>query len=209
MKIIIFGPQGSGKGTQAHILSEELSIPHITMGDLLRTEAKSGSDLGQKINAIINEGKLAPDEIAFSLISERINMQDCSNGCILDGFPRSIEQAHLLNGIFKAEAAFEIWISDEEAILRIGGRRTCSNCGTVYHLLYNPPALDGKCGKCGAELIIRDDDKEDVIKKRLEIYHAQTEPLIKYFNEQGIYLKINGMPPIPEVTREIFEKLKY
>lgn len=208
MKIIIFGPQGSGKGTQADILAERLSICHITMGDLLRAEAKSGSDLGQKINGIINNGQLVPDEIVFALLEERINMSDCGLGYILDGFPRSLEQAKLLENMVKADAALEIWISDGESVRRISGRRSCPECGAVYHLEYHAPKNLGRCDKCQAGLIIRDDDKKEVIKKRLAVYHLQTEPLIKHYQEQGVYIKINGMPSIPEVTKEIFKELK-
>jgi len=207
MKIIIFGPQGSGKGTQADIIAERLNICHITMGDLLRSEAKSGSELGQKINALINEGQLVPDEIAFALIQERVVMSDCGLGFILDGFPRTLAQAELLDKMVAIDTALEIWISDEESIRRITDRRSCSSCGSVYHLIYNPPVIEGECDKCQSPLVIREDDKEKVIKKRLEVYHQQTEPLIKHYQDKKIYLKIDGMPSIPEVTREIFGKL--
>lgn len=208
MNLIIFGPQGSGKGTQADVLSEELNIPHITMGDLLRVEAKSGSELGQKINSIINEGKLVPDEIVFDLVKDRLSMPDCEPGYILDGFPRNLEQAKLLDSIKKVERALEIWISDEESVRRISGRRSCPNCGGVYHLQFNPPQKQNRCDKCQSELIIRDDDKEGVIKKRLAVYHQETEPIIEYYKSQDVHLKIDGMPSIPEVTKEVFEKLK-
>ncbi|MCX6785304.1 MAG: nucleoside monophosphate kinase [Candidatus Komeilibacteria bacterium] len=208
MKIIIFGPQGSGKGTQADILAERLNICHITMGDLLRTEAKSGSELGQKINGFINDGQLVPDEIVLTLLKERVIMSDCGLGYILDGFPRNLDQIKLIGDVIKAEVALEIWISDEEAIRRIIDRRSCPKCGAVYHLKYHAPKTLGRCDKCQSELMIRDDDKEEVIKKRLNVYHQQTEPLIKYYQDQGIYIKINGMPSIPEVTKEIFAKLK-
>ena len=207
MKIVIFGPQGSGKGTQADIIAERLNICHITMGDLLRAEAKSGSELGQKINSLINEGQLVSDEIVFNLFQDRVAMSDCGLGFILDGFPRTLEQAQLLDKIITIDAALEIWISDEESIRRITDRRSCSSCGTVYHLIYNPPVLEGKCDKCQSALVIREDDKAGVIKKRLEVYHQQTEPLIKYYQDKDAYLKIDGIPSIPEVTREIFGKL--
>ena len=206
MNLIIFGPQGSGKGTQADALSEKLNIPHITMGDLLRVEAKSGSELGQKINLIINEGKLVPDETVFNLIKDRLSMLDCESGYILDGFPRNLKQAKLLDGITKIERALEIWISDEESIKRISGRQTCSKCGAVYHLEFNPPQNKGKCDKCQIDLIIREDDKEEVIKKRLAVYHEETEPLARHYKD--VHLKIDGMPAIMEVTKEVFEKLE-
>ena len=207
MKIVIFGPQGSGKGTQADVIAKRLNICHITMGDLLRAEAKSGSELGQKINSLINQGQLVPDEIVFNLLQDRVAMSDCGLGFILDGFPRTMDQAQLLDKIITIDAAFEIWISYEESIRRITDRRSCSNCGAVYHLIYNPSVLEGKCDKCQSALVIREDDKAGVIKKRLEVYHQQTEPLIKYYQDKDAYLKIDGMPSIPEVTREIFGKL--
>lgn len=207
MKIVIFGPQGSGKGTQADIIAERLDICHITMGDLLRSEAKSGSELGQKINSLINEGQLVSDEIVFALIQDRVAMSDCALGFILDGFPRTLAQAELLDKIATIDTALEIWISDEESVRRITDRRSCSSCGAVYHLIYNPPISEDKCDKCQSSLVIRDDDKETVIKKRLEVYHQQTEPLIKHYQDKNIYLKIDGMPSIPEVTREILGKL--
>lgn len=207
MKIVIFGPQGSGKGTQADLIAERLNICHITMGDLLRSEAKSGSELGQKINSLINEGQLVPDDIVFALIQDRVAMSDCGLGFILDGFPRTLAQAELLDKVTAIDTALEIWISDEESVRRITDRRSCSSCGTVYHLIYNPPVAEGECDKCQSPLVIREDDKEGVIKKRLEVYHQQTEPLVKYYQDKNVYLKIDGMPSIPEVTREIFGKL--
>jgi len=207
MKIVIFGPQGSGKGTQADIIAERLNICHITMGDLLRSEAKSGSELGQKINLLINEGQLVSDDIVFNLLQDRVTMSDCGLGFILDGFPRTLAQAELLDKIIQIDMALEIWISDEESVRRITDRRSCSSCGAVYHLIYNPPKVEGECDKCQSLLVIREDDKEGVIKKRLEVYHQQTESLIKHYQDKNAYLKIDGMLSIPEVTREIFGKL--
>jgi|SRR3989338_3299486 len=207
MKIVIFGPQGSGKGTQADILAEKLNIPHITMGDLLRLEVQSGSKLGKTIEGLINEGDLVPDEITLDLLKIRLSQSDSQNGFIIDGFPRNLNQSKLLDGLTKIDKALEIWISDEESAKRITGRRSCPVCGAVYHLKFNPPKEENKCDKCDSELIIRDDDREEVIKNRLVIYHEQTEPIIDYYQNQGVHLKIDGRPAIAEVSQEIFVKL--
>jgi len=208
MNIIIFGPQGSGKGTQADILAERLNIPHITMGDLLRIEAKSDSALGQKIKELINQGFLVPDEVTLELLKNRLAKLDCENGFILDGYPRNLQQAQDLAENATVDLAMEIFITDAETLRRLSGRRNCAKCGSVFHLDFNPPKLDNVCDKCGSILIIREDDKEEVIKKRLAVYHNQTELLIDYYQKQNVYLKIDGMPSIPDVTKEIFNKLK-
>lgn len=208
MNIIIIGPQGSGKGTQADILGKKLNIPHITMGGLLRAEAGSDSALGEKIKTIINQGILAPDEITLALLKQRLDKPDCEAGFILDGYPRNLVQAGDLEQVTNVDLALEIFITDAEALKRTGGRRSCAKCGAIYHLDFNPPKVENVCDKCGGQLTVRDDDKDEVIAKRLAIYHEQTEPLIDYYKKQGVYLKIDGMPPIPEVTKEIFAKLK-
>src|SRR3989338_1728513 len=204
MKIVIFGPQGSGKGTQADILAEKLNIPHITMGDLLRLEVQSGSKLGKKLEGLINEGDLVPDEITLDLLKIRLSQSDSQNGFIIDGFPRNLNQSKLLDGLTKIDLALEIWISDEESVKRITGRRSCPVCGAVYHLEFTPHKRGGECDKCGGKMIIREDDREEVIKNRLCIYHQQTESLIDCYKKQGIHLKIDGMPLIAEVAKDIF-----
>lgn len=208
MNIVIFGPQGSGKGTQAEALAKKLNIPQITMGDLLREEIKNQSKIGKKIDKIVNQGKLVPDEISTEILKQRLSEADCQNGFVLDGYPRNLKQAQLLSAIAQVDKALEIWISDLEAIKRISGRRSCPKCGAVYHLEFNPPKIDEICEQCQIKLIVRDDDKEEIIKNRLAIYHQETEPIIKYYQNQGVHLKIDGMPPIAEVTKEIFGKLK-
>lgn len=208
MNVIIFGPQGSGKGTQAEALSKKLNIPQITMGDLFRDEVKEKSRVGQKIESIINQGNLVDDELTLEVLKKRLEQPDCQNGFILDGYPRTLNQAKMLDDIASIDKALEIWISDEESVRRIGGRRSCPKCGAVYHLEYKPPKEEAKCDQCVESLIIRDDDKEKVIKKRLQAYHQQTEPLIEYYQNQGKHIKIDGMPPIPEVTKQINEEIK-
>ena len=207
MKLIIFGPQGCGKGTQAEKLAARLGICHITMGDILREEVKSQSALGKKIGSVINQGNLVPDDSALDLLTKKLSGADCSKGFILDGYPRNVSQAKFLDEIVKLDYVLEISIPDEESIQRISGRRTCSQCGYVYHLKYNPPRNEKICDHDGAALIIRDDDQPVVIKKRLEVYHRETEPIRDYYQAKGVYLKVDGLPPIPEVTQEIFKKL--
>ncbi|MFA6304355.1 MAG: adenylate kinase [Patescibacteria group bacterium] len=207
MNIIIFGPQGSGKGTQANALSTKLNIPQITMGDLLRAEVASNSALGEQLKAIMNQGSLVPNEVTATLLEHRLKKDDCQNGFILDGYPRNLVQAQTLDALVHLDTAMEIWISDEEALSRIGGRRSCPKCGTIFHLITNPSKTDNVCDKCGTALIIREDDKEEVIKKRLAVYHEQTEPLVAYYQTKGIYLKIDGRPSIAEVNKEVFAKL--
>src|SRR3989344_2230733 len=208
MKIVIFGPQGSGKGTQAEVLSKRLKIPQITMGDLLREEIKNHSQVGKEIDAIVNRGQLVPDEVSTQILKQRLLKADCQNGFVLDGYPRNLNQAKLLAEITKVDKALEIWISDKEAVKRISGRRSCPRCGAVYHLQFNPPKIDELCDQCQTKLIVRDDDKEEIIKNRLAIYHQATEPIIKYYQQSGVHLKIDGLPPIAEVTEDVFGKLK-
>lgn len=208
MKIVIFGPQGSGKGTQAEALAKRLKVPQITMGDLLRDEISRKSVVGKKIKDTINHGKLVPDEVSTQILKQRLSQSDCQNGFVLDGYPRNLNQAKLLAEITPVDKALEIWISDEEAIKRISGRRSCPKCGAVYHLQSNPPKIDEICDQCQTKLIVRDDDQEEIIKNRLAIYHQETEPIIKYYQQSGVHLKIDGMPLIAEVTEDIFGKLK-
>jgi adenylate kinase len=207
MKIIIFGPQASGKGTQAQVISEKYIVPQITMGDLFRNEISQKSAIGQKIEGLINQGKLVEDELTFNVLKNRLRQADCQNGFILDGFPRNINQAKALDQIIKIDVALEIWISDQESIKRIGGRRSCPKCGTVYHLITNPAKVAEVCDKCQSQLIIREDDKIEVIKKRLEQYHQQTEMLIDYYQQQKKLIKINGTPSIPVVTKDVLARL--
>jgi len=208
MNLIIFGPQGSGKGTQAKVLSEKLNIPHISTGDIFRENIKNKSDLGIKAKVHIEQGKLVPDEIVIEMIKIRLNQMDCSLGFILDGYPRTIPQAEVLDKIVNIDKVLEVLITDEESISRISGRLSCSVDGSVYHLKYNLPKTEGKCDKCGGNLIIREDDTEPVIKKRLSQYHEQTEPLKDYYQKQGKLINIDGMPEIKEVSEEILRKLK-
>ena len=206
--IVIFGPQGSGKGTQAEILSKKFSLPHISVGELLRQEIKAKTEIGKKIGKILNAGKLAPNEITNQAVKNRLEKNDAKTGFIIEGYPRNLNQAEFMDTIINNYLALEIWISDDEAVKRISQRRTCSNCGAIYHLKYKPPATADICDKCKTKLIIRDDDKEEAIRQRLNIYHNETEPLLKKYKAKGIYYKIDGMPTIPEVTKAIMKIFK-
>ncbi len=211
MKIIMLGAPGAGKGTQAKMIAEKYGVPHISTGDIFRANIKAGTELGKKAQAYINEGKLVPDELTLELIMDRFNEPDCEDGYILDGFPRTIPQAKALDEALakkndKVDYAINVVVPDEAIIKRMGGRRACLKCGGTYHVVFHPTKTEGICDACGGELIIRDDDKPEVVKARLTTYHAQTEPLIKYYEEQGVVRNFDGTKELNEVFGEI-EKL--
>ena len=211
MKIILLGPQGSGKGTQAKFISEKFKIPHISTGDIFRKNIKEGTELGKEVTSYLNSGKLVPDELTNKLVESRIKEDDCKDGFILDGFPRNIAQAEFLDSITKIDYSVDVEIPDQEVVFRLEGRRTCSNkeCGAIYNLNTSPkPKENNKCDKCGSDLFQRDDDKPEAIKKRLEIYHQQTSPLIEYYQKKGILIKIDGEQDIEKVSEDIFSALK-
>lgn len=202
MNIIFFGPQGSGKGTQAEIISEKLGIPHISTGDLFR-ELKGA--LKKKVDVYMSKGELVPDELTLEILNKRLSKKDCKRGFILDGFPRDLEQAKLLDKIVKIDRAFEIKISDKESVRRISGRRICKKCGEIYNVNTSPkPKKKKVCGECGGELYQRKDDNEEALKKRLEIYHRETEPILKHYNS----VRIDGSQEIEKVTSELLKILE-
>lgn len=207
MNIIIMGPQGSGKGTQAQIIKKEFNIPHVSTGEIFRQNIHDKTELGQKIEALINSGGLVSDETTNEIIKDRLSQPDCDNGFILDGYPRNPDQAKYLDTVKEIELALEIFITDETALKRISNRRSCKNCGHVYHLITNPPAKPDTCGQCGSNLIMRDDDKEEAIRKRLKTYHEHSDPLIQHYKNKGVYYKIDGMPAINEVAHEVINLL--
>lgn len=206
--IIIIGPQGSGKGTQADIISAKFNIPHISTGDIFRQNIKKKTKLGEEIKSFTEQGHLVPDEITNAVIKKRLEQKDCQKGFVLDGFPRNLEQANFLDSITNISLVLEIWISDKESIKRISGRRTCPKCGKIYHLDFNPSKKKNICDECGEKLIIRADDKPKAIAKRLKIYHNETSPLVSYYKKKKIHAKINGAPAITKVTREIMKVLE-
>jgi adenylate kinase len=205
-KILLIGPQGSGKGTQAELLSESLGIPAIAMGRLLRQETTTGSELGQKIDDLISDGHLVPDDLTDQLIRQWIKDTDISKGWILDGFPRRENQLDMFLKIDQPTHAVLIDLDDEVAVERLSSRRTCFDCGKVYNLKFNPPEKDNIC-ECGGKLQQRDDDTPEAIRERLDIYHNDTEPLINKYQEMGILVRVDGRPGIEEVQKEIISKL--
>jgi adenylate kinase len=203
MKLLFIGPQGSGKGTQAAIISKHLGIPHISTGDIFRSLT---GELKQTVDEIINKGHLVPDELTLKILKQRISQPDCYRGFILDGFPRNINQADSLEKITKIDKVIEINISDKEAIKRLSGRVNCEKCKEGYNLITTPKPKDkNHCDKCGGKLIQRADDNEDAIKKRLHTYHKETEPILEKYKH--ITIKINGEQDIEQITKEILEKL--
>lgn len=203
MKIIFIGPQGSGKGTQAKIISEELNIPHISTGDLFR--ALEGK-LKEEVNSYVKKGELVPDELTIKILKQRISKPDSKKGFILDGYPRNLNQAKLLEKITKIDKIIEIDITDDLAIKRISSRISCKKCGAVYNLITNPPKRKDICDRCGGELYRRADDNPDAIKKRLETYHKETEPILEMYKNKLI--TINGDQEIDKISMDILEILK-
>lgn len=202
MNIILFGPPGAGKGTQAEIICEKLSIPTISTGAVLREAMKNHTSTGLKAQSYIEAGKLVPDEIVTTIIKERIAEDDCKNGYILDGFPRTIPQAEALEAMgVRIDAVLNIEVPDEAIIKRLSSRRLCSVCGAPYSVLFNPTEDNIHCSKCGGELVTRKDDDPEVVKQRLDTYHSQTEPLKAFYNERGLVRTVDGQNTIAETTR--------
>ena len=208
MKLILLGAPGAGKGTQAEILSRMLSIPTISTGNILRAAMKNGTPVGLQAKAYVESGKLVPDDVIIGIVNERLAEPDCKNGYILDGMPRTIPQAEALEqaGI-DIDCALSIEIADETIIDRMSGRRTCKDCSQTFHIVSNPPKVEGKCDKCGGELIMRSDDNPDTIRERLAVYHKQTEPLIGFYRNLNLLKDIPGRDTIEETTAEVYKAL--
>ena len=212
MKIIMLGAPGAGKGTQAKLIAEKYSIPHISTGDIFRANIKNETELGKKAKSYMDKGQLVPDELTLDLIMDRFKQDDCKNGYVLDGFPRTIPQAEALDTALKAKGekvdfAIDVDVPDENIVKRMGGRRACVGCGATYHVVYSPTKVEGVCDKCGEELIVRDDDKPETVLNRLEVYHNQTQPLIDYYNEQGILKSVDGTVDMKDVFNAIVDIL--
>ncbi len=215
MKIILLGGPGAGKGTQANYIKERYNIPQISTGDMLRAAVKAGTPLGIEAKKVMDAGGLVSDDIILGLIDERIQEDDCANGFLFDGFPRTLEQAEALKLKVSVDAVVEIDVDDNEIIKRMSGRRVHVASGRTYHIVFNPPKVEGKDDETGEDLIQRDDDQEETVKKRLDVYHEQTEPLIEYYSNwadsdaEGApkYIKINGIGKVEEIRDQIFEQL--
>jgi len=204
MRLVLLGAPGSGKGTQAEKLSELLGIPTISTGAIIRAEIKEGTELGKKASSYIEDGALVPDEVMIDIIKSRLAKDDCQKGYILDGFPRTIPQAEALEKMGIAiDKALDLVVADEKIVTRLSGRRECKLCHTPYHLSFNPPTKEGTCDKCGGELVMRADDDPEIVVKRLEVYHTQTEPLEKFYEERGILVRAYGHDELADTCREV------
>ncbi len=208
MKLILLGAPGVGKGTQAKLIMNTFNIPQISTGDILRNEVQAQSDLGKKVKKILDSGELVPDDTILEIIKKRLARPDCKKGFILDGFPRTIPQARGLHSILEIPEreelkVIEIFVPEDEIILRLTSRRICSNCGKVYNVIFNPPPADGHCTKCEGKIIQRDDDREDTIQNRLKVYREQTEPVISYYQDKNIFYQVNGLQPVKAVFTDI------
>ena len=212
MKIIMLGAPGAGKGTQAKKIAEKYQIPHISTGDIFRANIKGGTELGMKAKTFMDQGMLVPDEITIGMLMDRIGQEDCINGYVLDGFPRTIPQAESLTKALaergeKVDYAINVDVPDENIINRMSGRRACLGCGATYHITFNPPVKEGICDTCGQELVLRDDDKPETVKKRLDVYHQQTQPLIDYYKNAEVLAEVDGTQPMDAVFQGIVEIL--
>ena len=208
MQIILMGAPGAGKGTQAAELVKKFSIPQISTGDMFRAAVKEGTELGKKAAECMKSGALVPDEVTVGIVKERLSKSDCAGGFILDGFPRTVEQADALNEILvslnkKLDAVLNIHVPFEDLIERAVGRRICKNCGSTYHVKFNAPKVENVCDKCGGELYQRGDDTAETMKNRLSVYESSTRPLIEYYQKLGVYTEIDGRQPIEQVTADL------
>ena len=208
MKIIMLGAPGAGKGTQAKMIAEKCGIPHISTGDIFRANIKQGTELGRKAKEFMDQGLLVPDELTCDLVVDRIQKDDCANGFILDGFPRTIRQGEVLEEALeklgqKVDCALDIVVPDESIIDRMAGRRACVGCGATYHVVFAPTKVEGICDKCGEKLILRDDDKPETVQKRLAVYHEQTQPLEDFYEARGVRKEVDGTQTMDKVFGDI------
>lgn len=212
MKIIMLGAPGAGKGTQAKMIAEKYAIPHVSTGDIFRANIKNGTELGKEAKKYMDQGKLVPDELTVKILLDRVAQPDCANGYVLDGFPRTIPQAEVLDKALrelgdKIDYAINVDVPDENIVNRMGGRRACVGCGATYHIKYNAPTVENTCDTCGGELIIRDDDKPETVQNRLSVYHEQTQPLIDFYEKQGVLKTVDGTVDMNDVFAAIVDIL--
>ncbi len=212
MKIIMLGAPGAGKGTQAKMIADKYQVPHVSTGDIFRANIKNGTELGMEAKKYMDQGLLVPDELTVKILLDRVAQDDCKNGYVLDGFPRTIPQAEVLDKALtelgdKIDYAINVDVPDENIIKRMSGRRACLSCGATYHIEHIPPKKEGICDRCGSELVLRDDDKEETVKNRLDVYHKQTQPLIDFYTEKGVLKEVDGTRSMEEVFQAITEIL--
>ena len=201
MKLILLGAPGAGKGTQAEIISERLSVPTISTGNIIRAALKAQTEMGVKAKEFIDKGLLVPDDVVIGIVRDRLKEDDCKNGFILDGFPRTVPQAQALDDMgIEIDKVIDIQVPDEKIVQRLSGRRVSSGCGASYHLLYKKPEKDGVCNLCGAQLVQRTDDREETVLERLKIYHEQTEPLVEYYRKKNKLVVVEGQEEVSDTT---------
>jgi len=208
MKIVMLGAPGAGKGTQAQMLAKKYDIPHVSTGDIFRMNIKNGTELGMEAKKYMDQGLLVPDELTVRILLDRVAREDCRKGYVLDGFPRNIPQADVLDEALsklgdKIDYAINVDVPDENIIRRMGGRRACLSCGATYHIEHVPPKKEGICDKCGQELVLRDDDKPETVKNRLQVYKEQTQPLIDFYTKKGVLHNVDGTKDMNEVFEAI------
>ena len=208
MKIIMLGAPGAGKGTQAKMIADKYGVPHISTGDIFRANIKNGTELGMEAKKYMDQGLLVPDELTVRILLDRVAQDDCKNGYVLDGFPRTIPQAEVLDSELTKlgdhiDYAINVAVPDENIVKRMSGRRACLTCGATYHIEHVPPKKEGICDVCGSELVLRDDDKPETVKNRLNVYHEQTQPLIDFYTEKGVLKTVDGTVPMEEVFAAI------
>ena len=213
MRAILLGPPGAGKGTQAETIVNEFSVPHISTGDIFRKNIKEGTALGKKAMEYMDQGKLVPDDLTVELVKDRLLQDDCSNGFLLDGFPRTIYQADALEDALKSmgkalDYVINIMVRKELLVERAVGRRICKDCGQTYHMSFNKPSKEGVCDNCGGVLLQRKDDTKETVENRINVYQEQTEPLIDYYTQKGIIVNIDGEKPIAQVGKDIIAELR-
>ncbi len=208
MKIIMLGAPGAGKGTQAKMIAEKYSIPHVSTGDIFRANIKNGTELGKQAKEYMDAGKLVPDELTVKILLDRVAQDDCAGGYVLDGFPRTIPQAQVLEDALnklgdKIDYAINVDVPDENIVRRMSGRRACLKCGATYHIEHIPPKQEGICDTCGSELVLRDDDKPETVLNRLKVYHEQTQPLIDFYTERNVLKTVDGTRDMKDVFNDI------
>ena len=208
MKIIMLGAPGAGNGTQAKMIADKYGVPHVSTGDIFRANIKNGTELGMEAKKYMDQGLLVPDELTVKILLDRVSQPDCKNGYVLDGFPRTIPQAEVLDKALaelgeSIDYAIDVDVPDENIVKRMSGRRACVSCGATYHVVHVPPKKEGICDRCGSELILRDDDKPETVKNRLDVYHKQTQPLIDFYTKKGVLKTVDGTVDMQDVFKAI------